>query len=148
MISLFTTRERRVILFLSFLFIIGNGIRLYRATFQADDKTILDLGSLEPADSTEVARLLESSRELRDVQEKTRNVQFPIDINNANLWELVALPGIGNVLAERIVEYRNTAGPFRRIEDLKGVRGIGREKLKDLEPFVTIGDFQPTASEL
>jgi competence ComEA-like helix-hairpin-helix protein len=49
----------------------------------------------------------------------------PIDLNAADADALVALPGVGPVLARRIVAYRDSAGPFRRLEDLVGVRGIG-----------------------
>ncbi|MFW0859902.1 MAG: helix-hairpin-helix domain-containing protein [Dehalococcoidia bacterium] len=57
-----------------------------------------------------------------------------ININTAEIWLLRALPGIGDVLAERIIEYRTEHGPFGSIEELKRVRGIREsvfEKLKD-----------------
>ncbi len=147
MISLFTSRERKVILFLSFLLVVGNALRYYRASFRTEEKTTLDLGTLEPADSADVARLLETSRELRERQEKSRNVQFPIDINRADTWELIALPGIGKVLADRIVEHRDKKGPFRSLEDLRGVRGIGRAKLEELESYVIFCGFQSAAPD-
>lgn len=49
----------------------------------------------------------------------------PVDLNAADAGALTALPGIGPVLAARIVAYRDSAGPFRRIEDLEAVPGIG-----------------------
>ena len=51
-----------------------------------------------------------------------------INVNTASVDELVLLPGIGPATAKRIVEYREEHGPFRRIEDLMNVRGIGRER--------------------
>lgn len=60
-----------------------------------------------------------------------------ININIASASELVALPGIGEVLANRIVEYRTQNGPFRSLEDLKQVRGIGEKKAQELEDYLT-----------
>ncbi|MBO8168800.1 MAG: helix-hairpin-helix domain-containing protein [Thermoanaerobacteraceae bacterium] len=58
-----------------------------------------------------------------------------ISINNANQKQLETLPGIGEVYAKRIIEYRETHGGFKTLEELKEVSGIGDktfEKLKDL----------------
>ena len=58
-----------------------------------------------------------------------------ININKADESELQNLPGIGPAKAAAIIEYRNTSGPFKAVEDLKNISGIGDktfEKLKDL----------------
>ena len=55
-----------------------------------------------------------------------------IDLNHATAPELDALPGIGPVLAARIVEQRRRGGPYRRIEDLLAVRGVGPRLLERL----------------
>ncbi|MDK1010047.1 MAG: ComEA family DNA-binding protein [Actinomycetota bacterium] len=52
-----------------------------------------------------------------------------IDLNTASASELESLPGVGPVLAERIVAYRTDRGPFRTVEDLLDVPGIGEAKL-------------------
>ena len=57
-----------------------------------------------------------------------------VNINTATAQELDALPGVGPSIAQRIIEYRTTNGPFQSIEDIKNVGGIGDvtfEKLKD-----------------
>ena len=64
----------------------------------------------------------------------------PLDINSATAEELAGLPGIGTVLAERIVEYRAEYGPFETAEDLSKVSGIGEAKLAALEGRITVGD--------
>ncbi len=61
-----------------------------------------------------------------------------ISINKANYEELITLPGIGPKTAEKIVEYRNTYGPFWSLEDIKKVKGIGDKKYAKLKEYITI----------
>jgi len=63
-----------------------------------------------------------------------------IDINRAEPWLLEALPGIGEVLAQRILEYRSENGPFRIIEDLLKVSGIGPATFENIKDFITVSD--------
>ena len=63
-----------------------------------------------------------------------------IDINRAEPWLLEALPGIGEVLARRIVDYRSENGPFKTVEDLLKVSGIGQGTLDDIRNHVTLSD--------
>jgi competence protein ComEA len=62
-----------------------------------------------------------------------------VDINSAGSEALQTLPGIGPVLAARIVQYRSEFGPFGSAEDLTQVSGIGEKKLADLLPFIIAG---------
>lgn len=61
-----------------------------------------------------------------------------IPVNRADSAALVGLPGIGPVLAARIVAYRDSAGPFREIADLVAVKGIGPATLARIEDLVTV----------
>jgi len=63
----------------------------------------------------------------------------PIDLNAATARDLEALPGIGARTAQRILEYRQKAGGFRKIEELMNVRGIGEKSFLRLKPLVTVG---------
>ena len=63
-----------------------------------------------------------------------------IDINRAEPWLLEALPGIGEVLAQRIVDYRSENGPFKRIEDLLKVGGIGEATFEKIRDYITVSD--------
>ena len=60
-----------------------------------------------------------------------------IDLNTATLSQLNSLPGIGPVIAERILELREKSGPFKRIEDLMNIRGIGEKKFLKLKDLIT-----------
>lgn len=62
-----------------------------------------------------------------------------IDLNRASAAELDALPGIGPVLARRIIEHRARNGPFRSLEELRAVRGIGPKLLARLAPRLILG---------
>jgi competence protein ComEA len=61
-----------------------------------------------------------------------------VSINRASARELEALPGIGPVLAGRIVTYRTANGPFRSVDDLINVSGIGPKLLEQLRPHVRL----------
>jgi competence protein ComEA len=62
-----------------------------------------------------------------------------IDLNTATASELEALPGIGEVLSGRIVDYRNAHGPFRSVDDLTAVDGISEKLVDKIRPHVTVG---------
>lgn len=62
----------------------------------------------------------------------------PLDLNRADTLELQALPGVGPALARRIVEARREA-PFRTVDELTRVRGIGPATLERLRPLVAVG---------
>lgn len=62
----------------------------------------------------------------------------PINLNTATAAELEKLPGVGPAVAARIVEYRQKNGPFKKVEDLMNVRGIGEKTFLRLKPLLTI----------
>jgi len=61
-----------------------------------------------------------------------------IDINQADPAELTKLPGIGTSTAAKISTYRDANGPFKSIDELLNVKGIGPEKLEKIRPLVTL----------
>lgn len=63
----------------------------------------------------------------------------PIDLNRAGVDQLISLPGVGEAIAKRIVEFREEHGPFTRVEDLLKVRGIGEKSFEKIRPLVRVG---------
>jgi competence protein ComEA len=70
------------------------------------------------------------------VQEETTGGK--ININTASKDQLIILPRIGPAIADRIIEYRQKEGPFKRIEDLDNVSGIGEATMKQLKDLITV----------
>ena len=66
-------------------------------------------------------------------------VTFPIDINRADKVMLMELPGIGEVMAERIIAYRTKHGDFTHVEELLNVEGMGTKKLDKIWDLIMIG---------
>ena len=65
---------------------------------------------------------------------------WQLDVNRATWPELTLVPGVGPVLARRIVERRESAGLYRSLEDLLEVKGIGKIRLADMRPYLVIGE--------
>ncbi len=66
-----------------------------------------------------------------------------VEVNDASAEDLEALPGIGPVMARRLVQYRQAHGPFKNLEDLLEVSGLGEKKLARLKTYLTVSP--PTA---
>jgi competence protein ComEA len=62
-----------------------------------------------------------------------------VNINTASAADLDALPGIGAKTAALIVEYRQKNGPFKKVDELMNVRGIGEKNFLKLKPQLTVG---------
>ena len=96
------------------------------------------------------ANLLYSEGHLPDIPESLEFFDVPAasnvyedrltDINSAELEELMLLPGIGEVRAKAIIEYRQTYGGFLSIEEITEVRGIGNVTYENIKDLITAGN--------
>ena len=103
-----------------------------------DDGTKIKIPNLDDEDIGDEDVLSKDSGEgIIQEDEKTTNTNI-VNINKATENELSTLPGIGNSLATRIVEYRKQNGNFKTIEDIKNVSGIGESKFANIKDFISI----------
>lgn len=72
--------------------------------------------------------------------EELTPMREPININTATAEELQQLPGIGPVLAQAIVDYREEHGPFGSVDELLQISGIGQTKLDNIQNNITVGE--------
>jgi competence protein ComEA len=78
---------------------------------------------------------------VQEVVNETRALQQGqrlLDLNQASAGELEALPGIGAVLAQRVIAFRTSVGGFRAVDDLRHVKGIGSKKFDRIKALVTV----------
>jgi len=62
-----------------------------------------------------------------------------VNVNTGTVQQFEALPGIGPSTAQRIVSYREKNGPFKKLEDLMNIQGIGEKSFLKLRPYLTLG---------
>ena len=129
-----TPAERRGALVLVAILLLGTAWDVWRSSRPARPAVgFLPARSAARDSSQTPAASASAANELRD------SIHPTLDLNRATAAALDGLPGIGPVLAGRIVERRLRAGPYRRAEDLLEVPGIGPRLLDRLRPLVTAG---------
>ena len=88
-----------------------------------------------------VTRTPASTQPLTQVQIPQEDLapEYPININTADLSQLTLLPGIGEVTAQRILDYRRANGRFSKIEELLNIEGIGPSRFTKIMDYITTG---------
>ena len=74
-----------------------------------------------------------------DAKDAKQEATAAVDVNTATVEELMSVRGIGQVVAQRIAEYREKNGPFKTVDDLLKVQGIGEKSLEKLRGSLTVG---------
>jgi competence protein ComEA len=82
------------------------------------------------------AKAIESSP--KPSETSAASIRKLINVNTATAAELELLPGVGPALAKRIMDYRAAKGPFKRVEDLDAVKGIGPRTIERIRKLVTV----------
>jgi comEA protein len=125
-----TPTERNVILFLTLTLVIGAAIRFYQDSVPSNRQ--FDYSAI---DSTFAVF---QKRVASDSVHQEMSASNRVNINMATKTELTSLPGIGDVLADRIIRQREEQGEFETIADLQRVKGISKKKFEKLKPLIAV----------
>jgi competence protein ComEA len=142
-------QERRIALFLIIGLVVGAVVNAYKGHRGVRLDNVEAVASMDSLRREFVARAcllragsaaaLVDSGAQASVPVPTHRRVWVVDINRASAEELQKLPHIGPALAQRIVAYRQQQGPFRSIEEIKRVKGIGEHTFARIRPYLTIG---------
>jgi competence protein ComEA len=124
----FTKNEQKILLILALLFLAGTAIKAYKAYVAPPEQKPYEYVE---SDSVFAARSTTPASPATLTQRR-------VNINTAAAAELDALPGVGPATARQIVEYRTAHGPFKTLDDLRKIKGLGPKKLEKLQPMVTL----------
>jgi competence protein ComEA len=69
----------------------------------------------------------------------------PVNLNTATAEQLTTIPGVGAKTAERIIEYRQKNGGFKKVEDLMNVSGVGEKSFLKMKPLITVAVAKASA---
>jgi competence protein ComEA len=69
----------------------------------------------------------------------TATATAPVNLNTATAEQLATIPGVGPKMAERIIDYRQKNGGFKKVEDLMNVSGVGEKSFLKMKPLITVG---------
>ena len=138
-----TPGERRALLFFACVLALGAGVRAVRSRHLSVAPTTQTALAehMRRVDSARIAGARRRAGRRRSVSASRSaardSVSRPVDLDRATAQEIEELPGIGKVVAARIVADRDSLGAFRSLDGLQRVKGIGPKLAKRLEPHVT-----------
>ena len=146
--KLFTDKESAAISFLAVTFLLGMGVDYYRdKTFEEGLTDSIPKLIAEDKKFKEAALMLQSEYDVSSGITKLNDdgTLHSIMLNKAPIDGLTLLPGIGQIIAERIINRRNLTGSFKSVDELLKVKGIGKIKLNKIRPYIIIGDMSENA---
>jgi len=138
-----TRSEAGIVLFLAFGLVLGGTAKLLKLDKSAGRYDFTESDSIFAAASSKVDSVIAAEEDTTPVPagHKTKSssqVNFPINLNTATTEELTSLPGVGEVLANRIIKYRSSIGRFASREELMKVKGIGKSKFGAIKDLVRV----------
>lgn len=137
--KIFTGQEKGVIQFLLGIFVIGLAVGAYR---DRNEENVSQDTIEEMEAFTRTSEIVALSTKFKESAPKMKqvggNTHLTVNINSAEKSELMKLPKIGPVTAERIIRFREDFGLYNAIEDLSKVKGIGSKTLELIRPFVEL----------
>ncbi len=138
-----TKSEAGIILFLSVGLIVGGTARIFNLDKSTAKYDFSSSDSFFVAASSKIDSVIAVEEDTAGnrpaaARRKQSSVDTPLDLNRATVEDLVSIPGIGNVTAQRIVDYRSSNGKFGSVEELKNVKGIGAKKLEQMKPYLRV----------
>ena len=157
----YSRSQLKLLLLLAGIFLVGLGVREWRADFPAAAERLERFDHEDPpppippaprsrtAPRWAAARVEAAAPERAPQPARPRLAiapapappdPRPLDINHASVDEIARLPGVGPSLARRIVEERERLGRFDSTEGLRGILGLGPKKLAALREHVTVGE--------
>jgi len=162
----FTKNETKVLVFIISVLIVGLGLKYYKEVlskpdtpynYTESDQKFLEKSRLLLSDSivendslfTEDERKLIDSLEASEdsLKEKDYNTdkknklelnEKSVNINTASRQELISLPGIGEKISQRIIDYREAHNGFKKIEEIMEVKGIAEKKFEKIKCYITV----------
>jgi competence protein ComEA len=158
----FTKNETKIILFTVTVLAAGFSIKYYKHVTGSDSETSYDFSKsdaefkersnnakrnkLPPGDidtsvddENDLSKKLQASDDsLNTNKESSGLLSKSININIATKNELIDLPGVGESIADKIINYRDEEKGFRKIEDLMKVKGIGKKKFEKIKEYIKV----------
>jgi comEA protein len=144
----FTPEERKAIIFLVVVFLIGTAILTYKRSHPGFAPGLKAAISELPAPDTSASlgaglgqeNSSAAGKNDSDIarQEDRYFGSQKVNLNRASQQALEKLPNIGPAMAKRIIDYRQQKGGFKKLEDLRKVKGIGAKRLSQLVDHVTV----------
>jgi competence protein ComEA len=127
-----TTAEKKVLGFMVFLSLLGLAAVALRTLWEPKTDSLW----VQPALKENAQR--SRMRGYPEFIPKSQPALASVDINQAKEKELTKVPGVGLVLARRIVEYRKEKGDFQNLSQLHGVPGIGEKRFRQISPYFAV----------